>query len=187
MPPSDGDYDERSGGPERIYPPRLREIEAAAAEDRQRHDQRRRKRLILGVALALLVPAIFLLYGLIDRNVIRPPAERRTTVAPMTVEAGEEIQVGVQNACGRPGVAREVAEYLRTHRFDVPEYGNATETERRTIVIDHVGDSLAARKVAYALDLPPQRIVARVDSSLHLQATVVIGADYHELRSHRAR
>src|SRR5687768_11996458 len=101
MPPSDSDYDERSGGPERIYPPRLREIEAAEAEERGRHDQRRRKRWVLGVALALLIPAIFLLYGLIDRNVIHPPVERPAATAPMTVEADEEIQVSVQNACGR--------------------------------------------------------------------------------------
>lgn len=138
----------------------------------------------------LLAPVLLLLilllgYGLIERNVLRPKVDPTVERPNMQVLADEHIQVNVLNACGADGVAKEVADFLRARKFDVPEYGNAEHIEQHSIVIDRVGDSLSALKVAYALGIPGDRVTTNIDSSLYLRATVVIGADYKGLRPMR--
>lgn len=166
-------------GPERTYPPRLRE-EQAAEEARLLAQQRRRRFsvfLLIGLALAGLVG--FLLTGLLSRV-----AGDRSAVGSVTdyaLPAGEHLQVDVLNACGVPGVAEVLSEHLREAGFDVPSYGNAPDPEPFSMVLDRVGDTLAALRVARTLDIPTERIVRRIDSSRYVKATVVIGRDYRSL------
>ncbi len=91
------------------------------------------------------------------------------------------LQVDVLNACGVPGVAELVSDYLRDAGFDTPSYGNAPDPEPFSMVLDRVGDSLSALRVARALQIPDERIVRRIDSSRYVKATVVIGRDYRSL------
>ena len=166
-------------GPERTYPPRLRE-EQAAEEARLLTQQRRRRfSVYLLIGLALLGVVGFLLVGLLSR--VAGDGSTGERVSNYALPAGEHMQVDVLNACGVPGVAEVLSEYLREAGFDVPSYGNAPDPEPFSMVLDRVGDSLAALRLARALDIPTDRIVRRIDSSRYVKATVVIGRDYRTL------
>ena len=136
---------------------------------------------IAGIALLGLVVA-FLAYGFVQRIMIRPKVDATIERTDLIVRAGEHIQVNVVNACGATGMAGKFTEFLRARKFDVPEYSTAKQPEPFSKVIDRVGDTLSARKVAYALGISPERIETEIDSSLFLRATVVIGQDYMTLR-----
>ncbi|MGE3802156.1 MAG: LytR C-terminal domain-containing protein [Candidatus Kapaibacterium sp.] len=166
----------------RTYPPRLREIQAQEEAEQQavaERRKRRRLRIIVPILLLLLIP---LGYGLLERNVFRPKVDPTVDRRHMRVHADEHIQINVVNACGADGVAKKFSEFLRARKFDVPEYGNAEEVRFQSMVIDRVGDSVSAQKVAYALGIPSERVVTEIDSSLYVRATVVVGSDYTTLR-----
>jgi hypothetical protein len=136
---------------------------------------------IAGIALLAVIVA-FLAYGLLQHTVIHPRVDATIERTDLFVKAGEHIQVNVVNACGVSGVAGKFTEFLRARKFDVPEYSTAKQLEPFSRVIDRVGDTLSAQKVAYALGIPRERIESGIDSSLYLRATVVIGLDYRTLR-----
>lgn len=90
------------------------------------------------------------------------------------------IRVEVRNSSGVPGAAARVTEYLRQAGFDVVDFGNAAEFgQRRTIVIDRVGAPDRAREVAAALRGVP--IESRIDTTLYLDVTVLVGRDAPDL------
>lgn len=158
----------------------------AAEEELRQQKRRRRTRVVFFILAPILLALILVLgYGLLERNFLRPKVDATVERPNMQVLADEHIQVNVLNACGADGVAKQVTEFLRARKFDVPEYGNARHVEPHSTVIDRVGDSLSALKVAYALGIPRERVVTDIDSSLYLRATVVIGADYKGLRPMR--
>lgn len=143
----------------------------------------RRRRSVYITAIALLaVVVVALAYGFLQHSIFRPRVDATIEQTDMYVKAGEHIQVNIINACGAAGMAQKFTEFLRARKFDVPEFGNATARESYSRVIDRVGDPISARKVAYALGIPPERIDVEIDSSLYLRATVIIGEDYRTLR-----
>ncbi|HEX8694887.1 MAG TPA: LytR C-terminal domain-containing protein [Longimicrobium sp.] len=89
------------------------------------------------------------------------------------------VRVEVLNASGRPGLAREATRILRDRGFDVVSFGNARGFGPDTSqVLDRVGRMDAARQVADALAI--RRVLARPDSNLYLDATVVLGRDWRQ-------
>lgn len=167
-------------GPERIYPPRLREEQAAEEQRELTRQRRRRFALFLVVGLLLLALLGFLGYGLLNRMSLGAREEASGEVAYRLPE-GEHLQVEVLNACGVPGVAETAAAHLRRAGFDVPAYGNAAGPEPFSLVVDRVGDSRAALRVARALGIPRERIVRRIDSSRYVHATILLGRDHPSL------
>lgn len=101
-------------------------------------------------------------------SLVAPPIERR------------RIRVEVRNSSGVPGAAARVTEYLREAGFDVVDFGNAAEFGRpRTTVIDRVGAPDRAREVAAVLRGVP--IESRIDTTLYLDVTVLVGRDAADL------
>ena len=96
---------------------------------------------------------------------------------------GDIIQVEVRNGCGVSGLAADMTRYLRDQGFDVVEVGDyKTFDQARSFVIDRAGDMEAARRVAAAIGLPPERVRQEIDADLYLDASVVIGSDYADLK-----
>jgi len=93
-----------------------------------------------------------------------------------------KIQVNVLNACGKSGLAAKVRNQLRELGFDVVEIGNYHSNVEESIVIDRLGDRLSSYKVSRALGINESAITQKIDSSLYLRSTVVIGSDYENLR-----
>ncbi len=162
----------------KVPPPRLRET----IRREQERSRRSGRYLMIGVILAAAGIVGLLGYGLIERNVLRPHVDATVEQADMYVKAGEHIQINVVNACGADGMAQKFTEFLRARRFDVPEYGTSQILEPHSKVIDRIGDSISAQKVAYALGIPMGQIETDIDSTLYLRATVIIGGDYMTLR-----
>jgi hypothetical protein len=105
----------------------------------------------------------------------QPAPELRTPVAdPGSQDRG---RVEVLNASGSAGLARTATATLRSAGFDVVYYGNAPESMGdSTVVIDRTGNTAVARAVAQQLGI--SRVLTRVDSSLILDATVVLGKTF---------
>jgi hypothetical protein len=96
---------------------------------------------------------------------------------------GDIIQVEVRNAVGVPGLAAETRAYLRSHGFDVVEVGDHSDRDlERSVVIDRGGDLSAAQKVARAMGIPEDRVIQEIRESYYLDASVIIGQDYQNLR-----
>lgn len=132
--------------------------------------------LLVG-ALAVMVLA----YGVVTRILIPPANPSRS--ADSTELVGAIIQVEVRNGAGIDHLAAETTHYLRRRGFDVVGVGNyRTFQQERSVVIDRVGDMEAARKVAEALGLPPDRVRQEIRRQYYLDASVIIGHDYRQLR-----
>lgn len=128
----------------------------------------------LGIAatvVAVVVLVISLVTGLrSDAYVERPEEDGGEQIAP-------RVRVEVLNAAGIEGLARAATRMLREQGVDVVYFGNASSFGRDpSVVIDRVGDPEAARAVADLLDIP--RVRTERDTSLYLEATVVLGTDW---------
>jgi hypothetical protein len=98
----------------------------------------------------------------------------------------ERIRVEVLNGAGIAGLAREVTEQLRSEGFDVVHYGNAQRGGvDSTAVLDRIGDRQAAEAVASALGVG--RIQTALDTALYLEATVILGRDFPDVRERLTR
>lgn len=89
----------------------------------------------------------------------------------------ERPRVEILNGTGDRGVARRGAEVLRDRGFDVVYFGNADAFgHAATRVLDRSGRPEAAAAVARALGL--DSAVTELDSTLYLDATVILGEDW---------
>jgi len=142
-----------------------------------------RTKALWTLLLCVTVPIILILcYGLVERNFLRPKVSSQIEQTDILVKSGEVIQVDVLNACGVNDIAAKFADFLRERKFDVPEIGNTSKKLKYSKVYDRVGDPISAKKVAYSLGIDPKQIETRIDSTLYLRATVVIGQDFMSLR-----
>lgn len=92
----------------------------------------------------------------------------------------QRIRVEVLNGAGVPGAARKVAERLRSMGFDVVYAGNASSFDVEVShMLDRSGRPGAAHAVADSAGI--DSLVSRLSPELHLDATVIIGADWEAL------
>jgi len=132
---------------------------------------------LLVVGLGMMV----LLYGLVTRTLVPSPSPERSNETTELV--GSIIQVEVRNGAGIDELAAQTTHYLRERGFDVVNVGNYSSFQQeRSVVIDRVGDLEAAQKVAEALGLPADRVRPDVRRQYYLDASVIIGHDYKQLR-----
>jgi hypothetical protein len=137
---------------------------------------------LLIVGLSVMV----LLYGLATRTLLPSPDPTRPSESRELV--GAIIQVEVRNGAGVDHLAAETTHYLREQGFDVVDVGNYESFQQeRSVVIDRVGDPEAARKVAEALGLSADRVRQDIRRQYYLDASVIIGHDYKQLRPFQNR
>jgi len=102
------------------------------------------------------------------------PFARQVELPP---EPDPIARVEVLNGAGEPGAAQQAAEILRGAGFDVVYFGNASDFDNpRTRVIARVGSGGRADSVAGWLRV--DRLESDVDPTMHLDATIVLGADW---------
>jgi hypothetical protein len=138
---------------------------------------------LLNVALvAGVVLVAVLFYALVARG-FSPRIDPTREANPAQL-VGEILQVEVRNGCGVAGLAGQMTRFLRTRGFDVVEIGDYESFDvEETVVIDRAGDPEAARKIALAIGLPPDRVREGVDLEAYLDASVLIGCDYASFRA----
>lgn len=140
--------------------------------------QRRLFRWAVVVVLSMAVGVLGASF--VWRVFVRPPVE--PVLDPKSERA---IQVRILNAAGVPELARRVQQFLRRRGFDVVEATTTHRSEKRSYVVDHLGDSTATAQVAYVLGIEPNAVRREIDSDFVLHCSVVIGQDWQLLRPFR--
>lgn len=132
--------------------------------------------------------ALFVALGLVGAFIVSAVADALDDGGPSGEPQGLEVpappplnpadvRVEVLNGAGKAGLARDATHALRSDGFDVVFFGNAGHFDHaRSVVIDRMGQPDLARAVAASLRV--DSITTAVDSSLMLEVTVVLGADW---------
>lgn len=138
---------------------------------------------LLNVALAVGgLSVLVLLYALATRTLFTGPSPERPA-SDSSELVGSIIQVEVRNGAGVDHLAERTTQYLRDRGFDVVEVGNHSSfDQKRSVVIDRIGNPEAARTVAEALGIPPKRVRQEIRRQYYLDASVILGHDYEQLR-----
>ncbi len=108
--------------------------------------------------------------------------ERPSPTPGPTFSGSRDIKVEVLNGCGVNGLARTVANRLRTTGFDVMTLDNADRFDYpESIVIDRLGNPEDADRVAEALGIS-NRIQQIIPDPFRIESvTVIIGKDYSRI------
>ena len=126
----------------------------------------------------LVVINVILTASWVFRIVIKqdlPPAQKNVEERLVKVE--------VLNGCGVPGLAKEVADFLRTKGYDVIDITNAENYDfTRTIILDRTSEKAEhALNVASTLGLEEKDAFSELSSGRGLDVTVIIGKDFRRL------
>lgn len=141
----------------------------------QRRRSRYRKAALIVLSIAGIAAAVYVF--------ILNPQQDPTIVEGHRIRA---IQLDVLNAAGERGLAQKATDFLREKGFDIVEMGNAlTRDQSQTVVIDRTGNMEAAKRVAEALGVPREQVIQKIDLTLYLDVTVLIGRDYESLQPWR--
>ncbi|MDZ7372633.1 MAG: LytR C-terminal domain-containing protein [candidate division KSB1 bacterium] len=137
--------------------------------------------LSTAVIWVLVAVNLVLVASLISR-IVSPKNPPRASL-----ESQDSLKVEVLNGCGKPGLAKEVTDYLRNKGFDVVNFGNYHDFNvRKTLVIDRRSMDLHnAQKVASALGVESSEVLAELNETRALDVTVILGKDYAKLKPYR--
>ena len=129
------------------------------------------------VAAVLIVGAFIVSFAIglrrTSESTVAPQTPANVVPTPPRATAG---RIEVLNASGRSGIARAAMDHLRAGGFDVVFYGNATAQRDTSVVLARRGDDAIARAVARSLDI--RNVQTQIDTSLYLDATVILGRDW---------
>ncbi len=132
--------------------------------------------------LAVVLFVGVLVWQFVDRALVKHPISGEINHPDLLVLRGERIQINVLNGSGRMRLAQTFTDYLRARKFDVVQMDNYKDsTVPRTFIIDRVGDSIAAQKIAYALGVNDSMIRREIDTEEYVNADIVIGRDFPNL------
>lgn len=94
------------------------------------------------------------------------------------------IQIEVLNGCGVSGIAAKFTDFLRSLDFDVVKTDNYESFNvLKTVVVDRRGNRNNMLKIAEALGLSDERILEEVNEAYLVDAVVILGKDFRQLKS----
>ena len=105
-----------------------------------------------------------------------------TTKKQTTNQPNLSIQIDILNATGENRIAAKFRDYLKQKGFDVVDMGNYKSEQERTLVVDKCGDITKSKRIAEALGISQRNIIQQLERSNFIDATVLIGKDYNELK-----
>lgn len=144
--------------------------------------------ILNGIIIIFLILVGYFGFSLINNSIKTEKGvkEISDTTKSLTNQPNLSIQIDVQNGTTENGVATIFTEYLRKHDIDVVEMGNyKTQDIDKTLIIDRSGDRNKVKKVAFTLGINERNIIQQLNNSLFLDATVVIGKDFNELKPYQ--
>jgi hypothetical protein len=93
------------------------------------------------------------------------------------------LEVEVLDGAGNMRAAQQMTNILRVQGYDVVEMKkNNSGVEERTFIFDRSGNLDAARKLATVLGVSQDKVFQKIDRTLYLDITVVMGKDYSRLK-----
>lgn len=130
--------------------------------------------VFLGVIIIFLAYSLFHKFQMSRYNEAEKISSKKTSSI---------IQVEVLNGCGIPGAADNITSFLRKNNFDVVQMGNYISFDiEKSLVIDRVGNTANAIKIADALGIDRKNIIEQINKNYFLDATIVIGNDFNTLK-----
>lgn len=105
-----------------------------------------------------------------------------TTKKQVTNQPNLSIQINILNATGENRIGARFRDYLKLKGFDVVDMGNYKAEVEKTMVLDIIGDLNKAKRVADAIGVSHRNVVQQLDKTKYIDATVIIGKDYTELK-----
>jgi len=127
-------------------------------------------------SVILAVFAVFLLFSVLNKTGIINTDDNKT-IKPQNVQ--QLIQVEVLNGCGVTGVGDGLTDILRAKGIDVVKTGNYHSFDiENTFIIDRLGKTETANRVADSLNLDKKFIITEKNKRYFLDLTIVIGKDY---------
>lgn len=133
---------------------------------------------LAAAALLLLALAGSALFGVLQPRSAQPGlgGSGPSRLTAVEVPPAGRGRLEVLNGAGRAGLARHATDLLRGGPFDVVYFGNARARLDSSEVIDRSGRLEIARAAAERLGIT--RVRSEPDSTLLLDATVVLGRDW---------
>lgn len=158
---------------------RARRVATTRVTRRQSQGRGIRGALLTGLIWILAAVNLVLVASLVSRIVApeRPPSA--------AIQQSDTVKIEVLNGCGKTGLAKEVADFLRKNqRFDVVSFGNyETFNVQKTLVIDRRSmDMRNALLVAKELGVESSEVLAELNEARALDVTVILGKDYPRLK-----
>jgi hypothetical protein len=140
-------------------------------------NQEKNTTLFFIIASAILsVFVIYLLYSVLDKTGIIA-FDNKEQLKPKNVQ--QLIQVEVLNGCGVAGIGDGLTDVLRAKGIDVVKTGNYRSFDvDNTFIVDRMGKTETANRVADSLNLDKRFIITEKNKSYFLDLTIVIGKDY---------
>ncbi|MGB9695652.1 MAG: LytR C-terminal domain-containing protein [Ignavibacteria bacterium] len=135
--------------------------------------------ILLGLCGYLIISLILSAYS------EKKPGQREAidTIIHPTKQPNFSIQIRIENGTGENRIGATFREYLKKKGYDVVELDNYKSTEvEKTLIIDRIGDLKKAIRIAEALGVSQRNIVQMIDPTKFVDATVIIGKDYKELK-----
>ncbi len=146
-------------------------------------DKNKKSKLLNVILISLLsVVIVFFTVSLLIRIFVGSGIDPTIDENIERLSAEEVIQIRVLNACGIKGLAAHTRDYLRDRGFDVVDIGNYKKNVEKSFIIDRLGDLSSSEKVAYAMGIKDSLIVTKIDSSLFLRCSLILGNDYLTLK-----
>lgn len=104
-------------------------------------------------------------------------------IKPPIKPVKQKTQVEVLNGCGVAGIAKDVTDFLREAGVDVVYLGNHKNFNvTASQVVDRSGNTDEAGEIADMLGIDEKEVISEVDKSKQLQASIILGKDYKNLK-----
>ncbi len=117
--------------------------------------------------------------GNLNSDTAVDPAPEREPLVP----TARRTQVEILNGCGANGVAAKLKRYLRQHNVDVVSTGNYKHFEvPRSKIWDRVDHQDKSKTLALLMGISSGYVSVQKDHNLQLDATIILGLDYKNLK-----
>jgi hypothetical protein len=143
---------------------------------------------LLNITIIILgAICIYLVFSLVTSTFLNKSKTvkdaKDSTKNTVTNQPNLSIQVDVQNGTGENRIGAIFRDYLKKKGYDVVNLDNYKSNDvDKTIIIDRTGDTRKAQRIAEVLGVSGRNIIQQINRDLYLDATIVIGKDYTELK-----
>jgi hypothetical protein len=142
---------------------------------------------LLNIVIIILgVLCIYLIFSLVSSTFLnknKSVKDIKDSTKTVTNQPNLSIQVDVQNGTGENRIGAIFRDYLKKKGYDVVNLDNYKSSDvEKTIIIDRTGDTRKAQRIAEVLGVSGRNIIQQINRDLYLDATIVIGKDYPELK-----
>jgi LCP family protein required for cell wall assembly len=131
----------------------------------------------------VLLPRRDKIRPLIDDMFTSKPVEIPIKVTVQIIEmdrlAADEAKIAIINGTQNPGLAKEVADYLRNEGYNIVETGQADRDDyTETIIVDYTGKTFTVEQLTEAMNVPTEDVRPGSNLQSEVDIRVILGDDF---------